>query len=446
MEVAISELMLFAALGVFIIGLNDLLVDLLYFSTKRRRIAEQKRLADMVGKRDARGPLAVFIPAWQESRVIGPMLESAVRSWGQYDYRLYVGHYPNDPETGRAIAAKTLKDGPITPVLLDKEGPTTKADCLNALWRAMLRDEMAEERQYAAVIIHDAEDVVDPQELQWFGGLLADYDMIQLPVVPLADGKSRWISGHYLDEFAQGHMRDLPVRQALGLSIPGAGVGCCIARNQLLALAEGRDGPFDPASLTEDYEMGLSIHAAGGKIAFVSPSPDAPAVRSLFPATLDKAVRQKARWIAGIALEGWDRTGWRGGIAECWIRMCDRLAPIAAVILLAAYLALIGFLFLTLFRVAVGESITGFIPDGFEWLIVANSVLLLWRLAMRFHFTSSVQGWREGIRAVPRAVTANIIAMMAARRALGHYLFLSRRGLVRWDKTEHVFPPEAMHS
>ena len=37
---------------------------------------------------------------------------------------------------------------------------------------------------------------------------------------------------------------------------------------------------------------------------------------------------------------------------------------------------------------------------------------------MRFGFVARAYGWREGLRALPRTITANIIAMMAARRAL----------------------------
>src|SRR3546814_17382074 len=90
--------------------------------------------------------------------------------------------------------------------------------------------------------------------------------MVQLPVLPLADPQSRWIGGHYLDEFAESHGKDLVVREALGASVPSAGVGCAINRNmmdRIVALNGGR--PFDEARLTEDYEMGLQNGALGGR-------------------------------------------------------------------------------------------------------------------------------------------------------------------------------------
>src|SRR3546814_1420662 len=80
--------------------------------------------------------------------------------------------------------------------------------------------------------------------------------MVQLPVLPLADPQSRWIGGHYLDEFTESHGKDLVVREALGASVPSAGVGCAINRNmmdRIVAMNGGR--PFDEASITEDYEQ-----------------------------------------------------------------------------------------------------------------------------------------------------------------------------------------------
>src|SRR3546814_13512108 len=42
-------------------------------------------------------------------------------------------------------------------------------------------------------------------------------------------------------------------------------------------------------------------------------------------------------------LHGWDRMGWRGGIAERWMRLRDRKSIIAAIATLLAYAGAIGF-------------------------------------------------------------------------------------------------------
>ena len=142
---------------------------------------------------------------------------------------------------------------------------------------------------------------------------------------------------------------------------------------------------------------------------------------------------------AGIALAGWDRLGWSGGLAERWMRLRDRQSLLAALVLAAAYLALLLWALLLAAQLVSGWAMPPF-SAALSLLIAINSALLLWRLAMRFGFVASFYGWREGIRALPRAVTGNIVAMMAARRALIRYLGLRRTGAARWDKTAHAFP------
>ncbi|MEI9850211.1 MAG: glycosyltransferase family 2 protein [Sphingomonas sp.] len=109
----------------------------------------------------------------------------------------------------------------------------------------------------AAVVLHDAEDVVHPLELRVYADWLRRFDAVQIPVLPLRDPASRFVSGHYCDEFAEAHAKQLLVRQALGAGMPACGVGCAIRRDMLARIAAARGGaPFDAASLTEDYELG----------------------------------------------------------------------------------------------------------------------------------------------------------------------------------------------
>jgi adsorption protein B len=73
-------------------------------------------------------------------------------------------------------------------------------------------------------------------------------------------------------------------------------------------------------------------------------------------------------------------------------------------------------------------------------LLAANGMLASWRLAIRFGFVAAIYGWREGLRAIPRVLVANAIAILAARRALAGYL--AERGAGQWNKTAHDFPAE----
>ena len=441
------ELTLFAAVAFLVGGASDTLIDAIWLARAawRRQIVfrrfDRADAATLAAPQNT-GRIAIFIPAWDESTVIAAMLHHSVATLGAGDWVIYVGLYPNDPATGAAVAG--IADPRVRIVTGTSAGPTTKADCLNSLWRRMCADEAHEAAPVKAVVLHDAEDVVHPAEVRVFDTLIERFDLVQLPVVPLVDGGSRWVSGHYLDEFAIHHSKTLVARETLGAGLPSAGVGCAFSRAMLGRLAHGREGPFDAASLTEDYELGLRIAELGGRAAFVrlpeTPGGPPVCVRAHFPATLTTAVRQKARWIAGIALSGWDRLGWQGGIAECWMRINDRRALFAALVVLAAYIALV------LNAVAMVLHAIFDLPAGpppsplFSALLALSAALLVWRLCLRSALVTRIYGWREGLRAVPRAFVGNVIDMMAARRAIGIYRRSRRDGVVQWDKTGHRFP------
>lgn len=442
-----AELSLFAAIGFLIFSVDDLAVDAIYFVRRSWRSVFvysrfPRMFADQLPAPMRPGWMAVLIPAWDEAGVIAAMLRATIERFDHRDYRLFVGHYRNDPATLAAI--QSVRDERIVAVDVGVDGPTTKADCLNRLYAALVDHEAKIGRSAKAIVLHDAEDVVHPMELKLFDRLIEYAGLVQLPVVPLIDPSSRWIAGHYADEFAEAHMKELVVREAVGAAIPLAGVGCAVERAALSRLAARHDGqPFAGASMTEDYEMGLRLGAIGVKTMFVRLPTKAGnravvASRGHFPATISAAVRQKARWIGGIAFAGWDRLGWRGGAGERWMRMRDRRGPLAAMLLLAGYLA--AFLWAEIaFAAALGAPIAVPVSPALAALLWINSCLVAWRLMMRAGFTAAAYGWREGLRSIPRTLVANLIAVLAARRAM---MIHSSGGPSRWDKTHHIFPLE----
>jgi len=300
--------------------------------------------------------------------------------------------------------------------------------------------------RYKAMVLHDSEDVVHPDEIRLFDLLIDRFALVQLPVLPLS-GRGTWmaraIANHYCDEFAESHGKSLTVREALGASIPAAGVACAFSRSQLERLVGPSDsGPFDPLSLTEDYELGLRIADQGGRGIFVrmrDTSGALVATREYFPDTMATAVRQKARWMIGISLAGWDRMGWRGGLAETWMRIRDRRAAVAAIVLFAAYVALLMWPLVEGLRLFIPLDSP---PPGplMSWLLALNGALLLWRMTMRAAFTGRAYGWRQGLGAVPRMLLANLIALLAARRAITLYARSLFGETLKWDKTQHTFP------
>ena len=442
-----AELALFAGVGFLLFAANDLLVDLIYFARGLwRTLAVYTRypraFACRLEPSDKPGFIAIFVPAWDEAAVIAAMLRATLERIDYADYRIFVGHYRNDPATAAAIAS--VDDPRVESVMVEAHGPTTKADCLNHLYDALIAFETMSGRPAKAVVLHDAEDVVHPLELRVFDRLIDRAAVVQLPVLPLIDPASRWVGGHYCDEFAEAHIKELVVREAVGAAIPLAGVGCAIARRPLAERAARHEGrPFSGTSMTEDYEAGLRVGALGLKTMFVR-LPVEPGQRGVvasrghFPATLGAAVRQKTRWLGGIALAGWDRLGWSGGLGERWMRMRDRRGPLAALLLVAGYLAALLWSQLWLAE-ALGAPVQARFEPELVTLLTITGWLLAWRVLMRFCFTTSAYGLGEGLRSIPRMVVGNVIAMLAAARAVSLHL---GGGARKWDKTPHIFPAE----
>lgn len=437
----VRELALFAAVGFLLLGASDLAVDLIWISLKLKRRFVGTTSAGVPGayrRQDCR--LAIFVPAWQEEAVIGRMLARALDVWDGAEFRIFVGCYPNDPATIAAV--QRVSDPRVHLVIGPQPGPTTKAANLNALWRTLGAVDPGGQR-FQAVVLHDAEDVVHSAELKLFAGMIDRFDLIQLPVLPLPDRSSRWTAGSYLDEFAENHGKEMVVREALDAGVPSAGVGCAVSREALELLAGPDNAPFDAASVTEDYEMGLKLHALGRTTAFVRlPSGDSGGVvatREHFPADWRSAVKQKSRWIAGIALSGWDRLGWGNSLAERWMRLRDRQALLAALLLVIAYTTMIALPLVAFAADWIGHPVVLITPALATLMMIATG-LLVWRLIMRFSFVAASYGLVEGLRSVPRIVVSNVIAMLAAREALARYGRARRSGTSEWGKTAHVFP------
>ncbi|WP_219892780.1 glycosyl transferase family protein [Aquisediminimonas profunda] len=444
LEISFRELALFAGVGIFLGSLSEILLDLVAFWVRvsHRRLTARSQGSPVSLEADKLGPFAVFVPAWNEADVIGQMLDAALISYTGDDVHMFVGCYPNDPNT---ISVVRKREGEkISLVLVDREGGTAKAHCLNNLYRALLAFEQARRRKFAGIILHDAEDVISADEVNVFRRRATAFAMIQLPVYPLRNPASLWISGHYCDEFAEAHGKTMIARQAIGAALPSAGVGCMFRRDVIEVLATICGGePFSEDSLTEDYELGLRLRDLGFNSAFIVEAdkslPGFVCTQAYFPHQLASSVKQKARWMAGIGLEGWMRLGWGSRWSEIWMRARDRRGLVSAVILVAAYLALLNVMVIWLLQGISGLQL--FAPDGvLGGLLLVNFGMAMWRLAIRSLCTWRYYGWREAALSIPRVFISNFIGILAAFEAVRIHLSARRTGQIKWEKTMHVFP------
>ena len=439
------ELLLFAGIFFLIGAIDDLAIDAIYLWQRATGKARTRKVdGEALSVEELAGPAAIFIPTWREDAVIGDTVRHALKVWPQNNYRLYVGCYPNDAATMAAVMDASNGDPRLRLVIHDRNGPTTKADCLNRLYLALEADERRAGYEARMVLFHDAEDLVDPAGLALLDRAIGQADFAQLPVLPMPRIDSRWIGSHYCEEFAESHAKAMVVRDGLGAGIPAAGVGCAVSREALRSLARAKGGqPFAGDSLTEDYELGIGIAMQGGTCRFVrarAEDGNLIATRSYFPARLDHVVRQKTRWVHGIALQGWDRLGWTSNPIEAWMRLRDRRGPLTAVVLCAGYiLVAMATLGWTAAYLGYAEPLT--LSPFLRFLLVANMAFFAWRTLCRFAFTAREYGAMEGLRAILRIPVANIIAIMAGRRAVTAYAGTLAGKAIVWDKTDHTAHP-----
>lgn len=441
------EIAFFASVGYFIIGIDEIAIDLLWLVRSVWHFfvidgATPPLSVDRLPESDRDTWFAVLVPAYDEAGVIGKMLDNALAHYGGRNVHVFVGCYSCDPSTIEVISRYQAPE--LSMIVLDRPCSTTKGDCLNMLYQAILKHECQLDRRFSGFVLHDAEDVVDGNEISVFAAFVERYAMIQLPVIPLPNQESRWISGHYCDEFAESHGKTMIVRQMLGAGLPSAGVGCMIRRDAIDAMVDYNKGnPFDENCATEDYECGLRLAALGFETAFLRVRTPGKfglvATTAHFPSELDKALKQKARWITGISLAGWDRMRWGRGWAENWMSMRDRIPLLSAVVSLAGYAAAIAAVPM-IASAWLGASRPALFDEGLIILIEINGLVLLWRMVFRAYFATRLHGLGEGLVSVPRIVVSNVIGILSVGKAIPKHLSEVRTGAVKWEKTAHIFP------
>lgn len=104
----------------------------------------------------------MFVALWQEHGVIRQMLEHNLAAIQYRNYDLFVGVYPNDQATRRVVAEAARRHGRVHVAMVPHDGPTSKADCLNAIHRHMRAYEVRYGVRFQTIVTHDAEDLIDP--------------------------------------------------------------------------------------------------------------------------------------------------------------------------------------------------------------------------------------------------------------------------------------------
>jgi adsorption protein B len=413
--------------------------------------------------------LAMFIPCWQEGDVIEQMVDHNIAGIDYHNYDIFLGVYPNDTATIEKAGRLMERYPRVHRAICPQPGPTNKADCLNWIYQRMRLEEDTQGRRYEVVVQHDAEDLVHPKSFQLINHLASTYDMVQIPVLPLEMPARFAVHGTYCDEFAEYQVKDVYTRQSMGGFVPSAGVGTAFRRDALEEIAgHYRNQIFNVSTLTEDYEIGLKFQRHGKRQFLVrkaiplSMAGDsaqkahwfAPgtryeveyiATREYFPHTFRQAVRQKSRWVMGVALQAWDQLGWQVSLRQIYWLWRDRKGLAGNLVTLLS-----NAIFLYCLLMWLGHRVfdTGwtlasvFPPAGLVWWLVPfNTFFVLERGFYRIYAVNRVYGPRQAMGVVWRTPVANVINFASTAAALVQFFRAKiRREEPRWAKTEHAFP------
>jgi len=454
-DVWVAECLVPLALWVLLNGLDDLVLVIAcarsWLAAKFSGRAQFRRPSEAELDSTPQKRIAVFVPLWKEHRVIQKMIEHNIKANHYQNWDIFIGAYPNDAPTLAAIREATKQVKNVHMAVCPHDGPTSKADNLNWIYQRLLLMEEEEGIHFDIIMTHDAEDIIHPDSLRWINYFAEKYDMVQIPVLALPTPALELTHGVYCDEFAEFQMKDLRARQALGGFIPSCGVGTGFKREALERLAAAHSNRiFEPVCLTEDYENGFRMHRLGcsqffvpvyrGDLSFV-------ATREYFPRKFRAAVRQRTRWITGIALQSWQRHGWRDTAAQLYWFWRDRkglvgnlAAPLSNV--LFAY-GLVTWLWSQHSGGPWGLAHVAqirFLRYGF----FGTLGLQLFHMGIRTFCSARIYGWRFATAVPFRAVWGNWINCFAT--VMAYYRYFSAVGRGRplvWLKTEHAYPSRA---
>jgi adsorption protein B len=453
LNVGVARCLFPLALIILVSGLDDLALDAVYlwaWLTRRLParpvvVVSDEKIGEKQSEKTREKTIAIFVPLWHEHAVIAGMVEHNASAINYGNYHFFIGAYPNDDPTLDAVRDLESRFPHVHLAVCPHNGPTSKADCLNWIYQRMLLFEEHHSARFDIVVTHDAEDLIHPEAFSFINAYADEYDMVQIPVLPLPTPVRDLVHGIYCDEFAEWQIKDMRARQVMGSFVPSNGVGTGFTRRALEKLATTEHNLiFEPACLTEDYENGLRLHKLGCKQMFVPLTKHGAgmvATREFFPRTIRCAIRQRSRWILGIGLQCWERNGWRGSLPEKYWFWRDRKGLLGNPLSL---LSNVIFLYGALTWAAA--QFTG-APWGLSKyslhpsLLIATLAIQIVQSTVRMSCCARLYGAWFALAVPLRAVCGNWINTVATWKAVRSYVRARiRHEPLVWVKTEHDYP------
>ncbi len=226
---------------------------------------------------------AILIPAHDEELVIGRLLDSVNRL--AYPRELFEVHVVADHCSDQTAAIARGRGAAVH----ERSDPELRGKSRSLNWLARYLLAPSSGLPADAFVFLDADSTVSPDFLSVMDRhIRAGHHIVQGRVQVEDPGDDRTGQLRALAYEFISHLRPLG-REALGLSVGLRGNGICIAREYVERF------PWDPESLTEDYELHGRMLAAGLKARFASDA----VIRTQLPRSRAVARTQSQRWERG---------------------------------------------------------------------------------------------------------------------------------------------------
>jgi adsorption protein B len=421
-------------------SVEDALIDVIAFGISRFSLARGPSRQGEIPS------VGVFVANWREEDILDKMVEGNLARIPMPSVRLYLGVYPNDTGT-RDVAMALAKRHPdrVRVIVNTLAGPTSKGQMLNEMFRKVYTSDERPDM----VVLHDSEDIIDPRTFEIYARYAEQHDFIQVPVFSLNSTERSMVAATYMDEFAERHTREMIVRNALGATIPSAGVGTCLTRRLIEHFVRIRGNVLMNGCVTEDYILGVEAKRAGFKAAFAAVSAqerqglDYVATREFFPKSLAASIKQKTRWVYGINFEATRKLGWAGDAWDRYFFVRDRKGAVTNFLPAVSLV----FLLLILFGAADPSATSPELQNLLAVSVGANLVFLLLRYFVRVRACHQVYGVWDPLGIALRWPVGLYVNMAAVWRAwkiyLGESAFATRP--IAWAKTDHEIPDDLVN-
>src|SRR6266700_6745224 len=113
--VYVDTAIIILTIGYLCLNIDDVVLDVFFYARgihqKMRRLGRKysagnnQEIYDRAFEKIAEARIAVFIPCWHEAEVVEHMLSLAMKRIAYKRYEIFVGVYPNDPETQAKVDA-----------------------------------------------------------------------------------------------------------------------------------------------------------------------------------------------------------------------------------------------------------------------------------------------------------------------------------------------------